>query len=76
LVGAQVGHFGRAGVIEARRGHVQHGALAKDAACSGDCREGLVDQTTRRELVPASPFGGHIGAACVAVMVCIRSSCG
>ena len=40
------------------------------------CREGLVVQTTRRELVPASPFGGQVGAACVAVMVCIRSPCG
>jgi hypothetical protein len=58
-------------------------ALEKIRDCSGvivvkrlTCRERLVGQTIRRELVPASPFGGHAGAACVAVVVCIRSPSG
>ena len=41
------------------------------------CRKRLVDQTIWRELVPASPSGGQVGAPCVAVVVvCIRSPSG
>ena len=37
----------------------------------------LVDQTIWRELVPASPSGGQVGAPCVAVVVvCIGSPSG